>query len=146
MHCKISLRVNSVACHTELAIAVLDKPLQYIMQETPAESLMVRILAEDGGTPMMSTSHILTLQLDDINEFSPKFDQASYQTSAQNTAASGTYLIQVTATDGDGRDNTIDYSIVPDDFSGNFTIDMNGVIRNTRRLQSQVSYCYRVAS
>ena len=99
----------------------------------------MQIIAMDGGIPMMNTSHSLTLLLDDINEFSPKFEQPSYETSAQNTAPTGTYLIQVTATDRDGRDNTITYSILPDTSSGNFTVDMNGVIRNTRLLESLVS-------
>lgn len=100
----------------------------------------MRIIAEDGGTPMLNATHTLTLQLDDINEFSPVFEQPSYETSAQNTAPPGTYLIQVTATDRDGRDNIISYSLVPSNSSGNFRIDANGVIRNTRLLESQVSH------
>ena len=109
------------------------------MQSTPAESLQVQVIAEDGGVPMLNDIHTLTLQLDDINEFRPEFEQPSYETNAQNTAPTGTYLIQVTATDRDGRDNIISYDLVPNFSSGNFRIDANGVIRNTRLLQSQVS-------
>lgn len=109
------------------------------MQSTPAEYLRVLIIAEDGGVPMLSAIHTLTLQLDDINEFPPVFEQPSYETSVQNTAPAGTYLIQVTATDRDGRDNIISYSLSPDTSSGNFIIDGNGVIRNTKRLDRQVS-------
>ena len=100
----------------------------------------MQIIAEDGGTPMLNATHNLTLRLDDINEFSPVFEQQSYETSAQDTAPISTYLIQVTATDRDGRDNTISYSLVPDVSSGNFSIDPNGVIRNTRELESLVSH------
>lgn len=89
---------------------------------------------------MLNATHNLTLRLDDINEFSPVFEQQSYETSAQDTAPIATYLIQVTATDRDGRDNTISYSLVPDVSSGNFSIDPNGVIRNTRELESLVSH------
>ena len=109
------------------------------MQGTPAEFLRVQIIAEDGGIPMLSVTHALTLQLDDINEFPPTFQRSSYSTNVQNTAPSGTYLIQVTATDRDGRDNVISYDLVPEISSGNFSIDANGVIRNTGRLDSQVS-------
>ena len=109
------------------------------MQSTPAESLRVQIIAEDGGVPMLIATHTLTLRLDDINEFRPEFEQPSYRTSAQNTAPTGTYLFQVTATDRDGQDNIISYDLVPNFSSGNFTIDANGVIRNTRLLQSRVS-------
>ena len=108
-------------------------------QGTPVESLRVLIIAEDGGIPMLSATHILTLELDDINEYPPVFQQPSYMISAQNTAPTLTYLIQVTATDRDGRDNFISYDLLPDISSGNFTIDENGVIRNIRRLDSQVS-------
>ena len=107
-------------------------------QGTPVESLQVLIIAEDGGVPMLSITHTLTLQLDDINEYLPVFQQSSYMTSAQNTAPTGTYLIQVTATDRDGRDNIISYDLLPDISSGNFSIDENGVIRNIRLLESQV--------
>ncbi len=109
------------------------------IQGTPAESLQVLIVAEDGGVPMLSTTHTLTLQLDDVNEYPPIFQRPSYMTSVQNTAPIQTYLIQVTATDRDGRDNIISYDLVPDSSSGNFSIDANGVIRNTRLLGSQVS-------
>ena len=115
------------------------KPLLNDIQGTPAESLRVMIIAEDGGVPMLSVTHILTLQLNDINEFPPIFQQPSYARSAQNTAPTGTYLIQVTATDRDGRDNIISYDLLPDTSSGNFSIDANGVIRNIRLLDSQVS-------
>ena len=109
------------------------------MQSTPAESLRVQIIAEDGGVPMLNANHTLTLRLDDINEFHPEFEQPSYRISAQNTAPIQTYLIQVTATDRDGRDNIISYDLVPNVSSGNFSIDANGVIRNTMLLESQVS-------
>jgi hypothetical protein len=109
------------------------------VQGTPAESLRVLIVAEDGGVPMLSTTHTLTLLLDDINEYPPVFQRPSYMTSVQNTAPTETYFIQVTATDRDGRDNIINYDLVPDSSSGNFSIDANGVIRNTRLLGSQVS-------
>ena len=116
------------------------------IQGTPAESLRVMIIAEDGGVPMLSVTHILTLQLNDINEFPPIFQQPSYTRSAQNTAPTGTYLIQVTATDRDGRDNIISYDLLPDTSSGNFSIDANGVIRNIRLLDSQVSKDSYIAS
>lgn len=116
------------------------------IQGTPAESLRVMIIAEDGGVPMLSVTHILTLQLNDINEFPPIFQQPSYARSAQNTAPTGTYLIQVTATDRDGRDNIISYDLLPDTSSGNFSIDANGVIRNIRLLDSQVSKDSYIAS
>ena len=116
------------------------------IQGTPAESLRVMIIAEDGGVPMLSVTHILTLQLNDINEFPPIFQQPSYARSAQNTAPTGTYLIQVTATDRDGRDNIISYNLLPDTSSGNFSIDANGVIRNIRLLDSQVSKDSYIAS
>ena len=108
-------------------------------QGTPVESLQVLIIAEDGGVPMLSTARTLTLHLNDINEYPPVFQQPSYMTSVQNTAPTLTYLIQVMATDRDGGDNIITYDLLPDISSGNFTIDKNGVIRNIRRLDSQVS-------
>ena len=92
---------------------------------------------------MMSATSPLRLLLDDINEFPPMFEQASYETSAQTTAPNGTYIIQVVATDRDGRDNRISYSIIPNYSGPEFSIDANGVIRNNERFpvaNNQVSY------
>ena len=82
---------------------------------------------------MMSTVSLLTLLLDDINEFAPTFEEASYEISAQTTAPNGTYLTQVRATDRDGRDNIITYSIIPSHSGPEFSIDRNGVLRNNER-------------
>lgn len=81
----------------------------------------------------MSIESPLTVVLDDVNEFAPMFEEASYEISAQTTAPNGTYLIQVTATDADGRDNLITYSIIPDPSGPQFSIDRNGVLRNNER-------------
>ena len=105
------------------------------MQEVSPESLRVTIIAMDGGVPPMRAESLLTLILDDINEFAPVFDQDSYATNAQTTAPNGTNLIRVTATDRDGRDNRITYSVIPDgDPAGPlFSIDANGILRNIQR-------------
>lgn len=103
------------------------------IQGTPADYLRVQIIAEDGGVPQLSDTSPLTLQLDDINEFAPVFEELSYKISAQTTAPNGTYLIQVLATDRDGRDNIITYSVIRDRSGPEFSIDRNGVLRNNER-------------
>ena len=95
--------------------------------------LEVRIIAVDGGVPTMAVESTLTLLLDDVNEFTPEFERSSYEISAQTTAPNGTYLVQVVASDGDGRDNRITYSLIPNPSGPAFSIDANGVLRNNER-------------
>lgn len=103
------------------------------MQEVSPDFLQVTIIAMDGGVPPMRAESRLTLVLDDVNEFAPVFERSSYETNAQTTAPNGTSLIQVLATDRDGRDNRITYSVIPDPSGPQFSIDMNGVLRNNER-------------
>lgn len=117
------------------------------MQEVSPDHLEVTIIAMDRGVPSMRAESQFTLVLDDVNEFAPEFEQSSYETSAQTTAPNGTYLIQVTAMDRDGRDNRITYSVIPDRSGPEFSIDSNGVLRNNERfpvinnrVSSQIQY------
>ena len=69
--------------------------------------------------------------MQDINEFAPVFSSSAYSTTALNTAPANTSLLQVLATDEDGNDNTITYSIVnPNENGISFSVDSDGVITN----------------
>ena len=70
----------------------------------------------------------------DINEFTPVFSMSVYNESVLSITPVGEPLFRVMATDGDGEDNIISYSItdqVSPDF--NFSVDSNGVIVSNLR-------------
>jgi len=97
-------------------------------QTTPANSLAVTIVAEDRGVPSLTSTTGLSVFLTDINDFAPMFSQEEYATTTLSTALIGTSLLQVVATDQDGQDNQISYSIYNN--SGFFSISLDGTIEN----------------
>ena len=112
------------------------------MQGTPQEDLSVQILAIDRGTPPLTSTVTINVTLTDINDFAPQFSQASYTTTILSSAPVNTSLITLEATDRDGVDNMITYSIL-DDTEGSdntttisFSIDSEGVVRNEERFPS----------
>ncbi len=110
----------------------------YPVQSTPSDELVVTILAIDRGTPPLTASATITVILSDINDFTPEFTQLTYTATAVSNAPVTTSLIQVEASDQDGMDNMITYSILTVENSTNieFSIDANGVIRNEEMFPS----------
>lgn len=92
------------------------------------------ILLEDRGQPPQQNSATITFLVLDINEFRPQFDSNSYFEAVLSTSPVGTSLLQVSATDRDGEDNMITYSIQnPPENILNFTVDSQGIVRNAGR-------------
>ena len=103
----------------------------HTIKTTPSEDLEVLIIAEDTGFPILSSTSLFTLFLEDINDFPPVFSELEYSTTTLSTAPMGTSIIKVTAIDRDGEDNLVTYQFVPDNTTGiRFSIDENGIIRN----------------
>ena len=81
--------------------------------------------------PLSGNSTVVIFQVTDINEYPPEFSEREYSAITLSSAPSGTRLLQVTASDGDGEDNVITYGIINQEMDSlNFTIDSNGVIYN----------------
>ena len=110
---------------------------QLILQGTPADDLVVSILAIDRGDPRLTGSTTVRVLLTDINDFPPEFSQSEYTTTALSTAPVSTSLFQLDAVDRDGVDNDITYSIVDDNSTTvQFSIDGEGVVRNDESFPS----------
>ena len=106
----------------------------FVIQPLDYENTSVHVIsitAQDGGIPPLATSINITINVDDVNEFTPEFDADTYQGETIYTAVIGTRLFQASATDGDGADNVITYGLSASDDILNFLeIDPNsGVIR-----------------
>ncbi len=106
--------------------------LSFLFQSTPSDELVATILAIDRGTPPLTASVNVTLILRDINDFAPMFTQPAYSTTTISNAPIGTTLTQVEASDSDGVDNKITYSIVMSENSTDiaFAINAEGEIMN----------------
>nr|XP_033783601.1 uncharacterized protein LOC117351862 [Geotrypetes seraphini] len=73
----------------------------------------ITIVATDKGYPSLSTSKIIPIQITDINDNAPVFEQMSYNIYLQENNLSGSSIFSVSASDPDfGQNSRITYSIV----------------------------------
>ncbi|XP_048186986.1 protocadherin gamma-B5 isoform X13 [Perognathus longimembris pacificus] len=76
----------------------------------------VTITATDRGEPALSSSKNVTLQLSDVNDNAPAFQQASYVVHVAENNPPGASIAQVSACDPDaGPNGQVSYSIVASD-------------------------------
>ena len=93
------------------------------------ESYTLYVLATD--TNDETNTLMLTVNVDDVNEHAPAFAQSAYmaEISESRTAADGSFL-EITATDADGTNDVVTYSITAGDPDDLFFIDPNsGALR-----------------
>lgn len=130
-------------------VAILDARSQKMFQIDPhsgsvttsarldRESMEVhylRVTAEDSSHPPQSATTTLQINVDDLNDFPPKFEQNSYETSVKESASIGSAVMTVRATDQDsGANAEVHYSII-NPFGANeaFRIDPKSGMISTR--------------
>ncbi|XP_004472027.2 protocadherin-18 isoform X1 [Dasypus novemcinctus] len=93
------------------------------------------VIAEDKGTPSLSTVKHFTVQINDINDNPPHFQRSRYEFIISENNSPGAYITTVTATDPDlGENGQVTYTILESFILGNsittyVTIDpSNGAI------------------
>ncbi|KAM9193151.1 protocadherin-23 [Mergus octosetaceus] len=80
------------------------------------------VKAMDGGG--LSAQAFVRIEIEDINDNQPVFEQATYVTSISSHAQPGTEIISVVATDRDlGIYGVVTYELVPGEFSSLVTVD-----------------------
>ncbi|XP_055980532.1 protocadherin gamma-B2 isoform X16 [Sorex fumeus] len=85
-------------------------------EETPEYN--ITILAFDRGKPPLTSSVSITLQLADVNDNTPVFQQASYVVHVDENNPPGTSIAQVSAYDPDlGANGQVSYAIVASDLA-----------------------------
>ncbi|XP_068260197.1 protocadherin-23 [Nyctibius grandis] len=86
------------------------------------------VKAMDGGG--LSAQAFVRIEIEDINDNQPVFEQAVYVTSISSHTQPGTEVINVVATDRDsGIYGVVTYELVPGEFSSFFTVDAStGII------------------
>lgn len=94
----------------------MESGLIYIYQPLDRERsdrYLLNITVYDLGLPQKSSWRLLTVNIDDVNDNSPKFSLESYTAVVPENAAIGTEVIQVTASDDDlGQNGEISYTLL----------------------------------
>ncbi|GFR97028.1 fat cadherin, partial [Elysia marginata] len=84
------------------------------------------VLATDQGSPPLTASTVLSVNVTDVNDNPPRFSQDAYTLHVSEAAAVGSEIFKVLATDNDSPPNAkITYSIIDGDNSNRFTMDPN---------------------
>ncbi|XP_042547874.1 protocadherin gamma-B7 isoform X1 [Dipodomys spectabilis] len=83
-------------------------------EQTPEYN--VTIIATDRGKPPLSSSAVITLQVTDVNDNAPTFQQSAYLVHIPENNQPGASIIQVSAWDPDlGSNGQVSYSILASD-------------------------------
>ena len=102
------------------------------------KSYQLNITARDGGQPSLIGSMLLTINVLDINDNAPKFILSEYLARINESAETGSFVVQVSASDVDeGDNNRISYFLSPSSpVADQFNIDEDtGVITTNKPLQ-----------
>nr|XP_055052859.1 protocadherin-16 [Misgurnus anguillicaudatus] len=111
---------------------ILDREVQ--------DQYELRVMATDSGTPPLRAESSFTIQVTDVNDNPPMFDQHEYTQVISEVALPGSFVLQVTARDKDqGPNGDVQYSILHNERSHSdwFNVDtVTGFITT----QTQLDY------
>lgn len=104
----------------------------------------IHVLAEDGGSPSLNDTAILSLTVVDVNDHAPKFPKSLYVEHVSELTPGGTDILNVTATDADTGDNArILYTFQPGVDTSSFGLKPNGWIFIKQSLDREQQEVYR---
>ncbi|XP_069725623.1 protocadherin alpha-2-like [Phaenicophaeus curvirostris] len=140
-----TLDVKSADEEGKFVFLVLTKPLD--RETVPVHRLL--LTASDGGRPPLSGTMELVISVLDANDNAPQFNQSVYKVQLPESAAEGTLVMRVNATDTDeGVNKEFSYSILSSIPAGKrdlFTIDpKTGEIRLTGTLDFEEVRSYQI--
>lgn len=100
------------------------------------QNYTITITVQDLGYPSLSSSQVLMIMIEDVNDHNPVFNPESYDKSVAEDVSIGTTLLQVSATDLDfGLNGTVKYFIIGGDDNYDFSLDQSsGVLRVQKNL------------
>ncbi len=109
-----------------------------ILDREERDTYELRVMATDSGTPPLRAESSFIIQVTDVNDNPPLFDQPVYRQVIPEVVFPGSFVLQVTARDKDqGPNGDINYSILQDQdaYSNWFSIDsITGIITTLSQL------------
>lgn len=109
-----------------------------ILDREERDTYELRVMATDSGTPPLRAESSFIIQVTDVNDNPPLFDQPAYRQVIPEVVFPGSFVLQVTARDKDhGPNGDITYSLFQDQgaYSKWFSIDsVTGIITTDSQL------------
>lgn len=88
------------------------------------QSYTFQVTAEDSGTPSLSSSSEVFIEIVDLNDNPPQFDSDVYQVSIPENIILGSQIFRIPATDSDSTSNgELRYSILSGNIRSAFSVD-----------------------
>ncbi|XP_061073015.1 protocadherin-16 [Conger conger] len=113
------------------------------MDREQQELYNLTVVAEDHGTPRRSATQLLTVQVIDVNDEAPRFQQTEFQAEILENQPPGSPVLTVSASDPDqGTNGLVTYGGIAEK---GFVIDpVTGIISATRPLDRELQDHYTV--
>ncbi|XDV32090.1 hypothetical protein PO909_002982 [Leuciscus waleckii] len=109
-----------------------------ILDREEQDHYELRVMATDSGTPPLRAESSFTIQVTDVNDNPPLFDQQEYTQVIPEVAFPGSFVVQVTARDKDqGPNGDVQYSILQTEgtHSDWFSVDtITGIVTTLTQL------------
>ncbi|XP_074466224.1 protocadherin-16 [Sebastes fasciatus] len=109
-----------------------------VLDREERDSYDLRVMATDSGTPPLRAESSFTIQVTDVNDNPPLFDQQAYRQTIPEVVYPGSFVLQVTARDKDqGPNGDVRYSLLKgkNSHSDWFSIDpLTGIITTAMAL------------
>ncbi|TRY66001.1 hypothetical protein DNTS_003781 [Danionella cerebrum] len=116
--------------------------IEQILDREEKDHYELRVMATDSGTPPLRAESSFTIQVTDVNDNPPLFDQQEYNQVIPEVAFPGSFVVQVTARDKDqGHNGDVHYSILQKEHSHSdwFSIDaVTGIITTLTQLDYEI--------
>ncbi|XP_034149297.1 protocadherin-16 [Esox lucius] len=113
-----------------------------VLDREERDSYQLRVMATDAGTPPLRAESSFTIQVTDVNDNPPLFDQQAYRQTIPEVVYPGSFVLQVTARDKDqGPNGDVRYSLLTDrkTHSDWFSIDpVTGIITTAKELDYEL--------
>lgn len=104
------------------------------LRRNDRSSYALNISCQDGGSPSLYGFLLVNVDVTDINNNAPVFDNEAYHTVINETVAIGTTVLRVRATDADvGENAAVIYSVVAGDDRRQFVVDQTSGVLTTAR-------------
>ncbi|KAI4894375.1 hypothetical protein NFI96_017390, partial [Prochilodus magdalenae] len=87
------------------------------------DSYFLEVVAQDHGSPALSSTATVEITVLDVNDNSPKFSSSSYTVDVSEDAAVGSLVLDVTAKDADDGENGQILYFLSSEAGGAFTVD-----------------------